>query len=159
MIFERLQGVDRELDDGHVSLRGEVGKDAPGAVVEPPLIPIEPAPVGLTASTISPATSEHRGRIVENRTTPREAVEIVDGAAPGIAVDRGAPKYQWAEDDQQRPRPRSCVPEPAPPASVKPFRSSVSSGTRPMKSAGSWAIPGLPKPKLHYFSGGAAQPR
>ena len=115
MIFERLEGVDGELHDRDVRLREQVGKHAPGAMVETPFVIIRADPTGLhRLGDFSCEIGQTRCRIFEGEQLRREAVEIMDGARPRHRSDRGRPDEPVCGNDEQRAGPRQRFAETAP---------------------------------------------
>jgi hypothetical protein len=81
VVIQRFQDVDRELDDGHVGGGVEVREDAPGAVIQAPLVVVQADPLRL--DHLGDLCRHVRGagrRILECKELGRESVEIVDRA-------------------------------------------------------------------------------
>jgi hypothetical protein len=111
MIVERLQRVDRQLHDRHVGFRVEVGEHAPRAVVDPPLVPVEPAPDRLNRLRhLRRHVGRARRRIVEVEQRLRKPVKIVDGARPRHRRHRARPEIPVRRHHEHRPRPRQSPP-------------------------------------------------
>jgi hypothetical protein len=115
MEVERLQGVDRKLDDRQVGLGIEMGEDAPRAVVEPPLVVVEAAPDRLhrLGDLLRQLRRTRRG-ILKGEQLRRETVEIVDRARPLHGGDRRRAEIPVGRYDEQRPRPRQSFAQRAP---------------------------------------------
>src|SRR3954454_24475031 len=102
MVRERLQSVDRQLDDRDVRRRKQVSEDAPSSMIEAPLVTIKPAPsrfdsIGYFFSDLGRPSC----RILEREQFGREAVEIVNRPRPGHCCYGGCPKEPVCGDDEQ----------------------------------------------------------
>ncbi len=107
VIVHRLRRVDGELNHRDIGLGVEMGEHAPGAVVDAPLVPVEPHPMRPGDLGDFPRQlGQARRRIVEGEQIVGKAVESVDRPRPGHRGHRGRPDIPVRRHHQQRPRPR-----------------------------------------------------
>src|SRR5690606_2660067 len=107
MVFERLQRVDRELYNRNVSLRIKVPQHTPGAMIEAPLVTVQPYPVrlGYFHNPLGQLRQTRR-RVIESKQLRGKAIEIVYSSWLRHGSYGGSTKEPVCRNYQQRLRSR-----------------------------------------------------